>query len=609
MNIKKNRLAPVILAISLVLGGGSALAAGVESTTLADKSEFQYKDNQLKELLEYLNGIRVAMGLKKVTINPYLTKAAENHAAYVAKNEDKNSYTENKGKVGFTGENVVDRILAVGGTNQKVDEVIYSAGDLIYEIMRTGIDRQILLGVNVSEIGIGRFRGATDLLVATNEEKGISVYPYEGQENVWFDYQIGLSFNNPIQELFNKGRFGTPISFMSTFPVEKVDMAMTNSRGEKIPFFQTGTSFYPVYPLSFDEQYTISVNYLENGEKRNKTWSFRSMKLTEQEISSELIKIKLNGKFIDTFKGRPQEKILMLKDGRLFVGARDIFEQLNATVSWDSDAQTITVKKQQTTVRLKIGSYTASVNGKEIALDQVPFIDGGYTFVPLRFISESVNAKVSWDDKRRIASIDVERGEPEDPMAEAKAVVKAKAEEAQTNAAMREAEEKKYQLSKVEQFKAIVANYGYAMETRKDRESDSWNTYYDIKDRNGVTFMAYDEARYIGDSSLEFNGITVPDLDESKLLFMQEAAELLLDAKSPGTRVPDFAKTLLSYIQKNYSNMNEVAAKEVEVGTSLEGTPLKVHVVFWSKSSSGYSKANILFYSNYTGMSGQVRRK
>ncbi len=59
------------------------------------------------------------------------------------------------------------------------------------------------------------------------------------------------------------------------------------------------------------------------------------------------------------------------------------------------------VSSSATTIKLKIGSYSAYINGKETFLDAPPFImeSAGRTLVPLRFISEAFNAKVEWDAK------------------------------------------------------------------------------------------------------------------------------------------------------------------------------------------------------------------
>ncbi|RKO66570.1 ABC transporter substrate-binding protein, partial [Desulfofundulus salinus] len=56
-------------------------------------------------------------------------------------------------------------------------------------------------------------------------------------------------------------------------------------------------------------------------------------------------------------------------------------------------------------VELVIGRYTAHVNGKPVALDMPGKIVDGCTLVPLRFIGESLGAKVDWDETQRTVVI------------------------------------------------------------------------------------------------------------------------------------------------------------------------------------------------------------
>lgn len=55
--------------------------------------------------------------------------------------------------------------------------------------------------------------------------------------------------------------------------------------------------------------------------------------------------------------------------------------------------------EQNIIIKLTVGSKNATVNDKPITLDVPPIIQNGRTLVPLRFISESLGAKVDWDNK------------------------------------------------------------------------------------------------------------------------------------------------------------------------------------------------------------------
>lgn len=77
------------------------------------------------------------------------------------------------------------------------------------------------------------------------------------------------------------------------------------------------------------------------------------------------------------------------------VPVRAVFEWLNATVTYAGGR--ITAARGTDTVCLAVGSRQASVNGQAVVLPTSPMLRGGTTYVPLRFVAESMGAGVSYD--------------------------------------------------------------------------------------------------------------------------------------------------------------------------------------------------------------------
>jgi hypothetical protein len=99
--------------------------------------------------------------------------------------------------------------------------------------------------------------------------------------------------------------------------------------------------------------------------------------------------------------------------GRVFVPLRGIFERLGAAVVYS--AGTINATKGGTTVSLRIGSTQATVNGQVQVLDVAPFIVGATTYVPLRFIAQSLGATVGYESSTRVVSITLAQVAPPPP--------------------------------------------------------------------------------------------------------------------------------------------------------------------------------------------------
>ncbi len=86
-----------------------------------------------------------------------------------------------------------------------------------------------------------------------------------------------------------------------------------------------------------------------------------------------------------------------VENGSTLVPFRTILEELGYIIEWDSESSTITAKKGDSSIILKIDNKKATVGGIQQEMSVAPKIVSGRTVVPLRFISENSGAKVVWD--------------------------------------------------------------------------------------------------------------------------------------------------------------------------------------------------------------------
>ncbi|WP_458461272.1 CotH kinase family protein [Paenibacillus sp.] len=108
--------------------------------------------------------------------------------------------------------------------------------------------------------------------------------------------------------------------------------------------------------------------------------------------TDKTISVTLDGKAI-TF---PDQDPLQ-QSGRVMVPVNAILEALGAEVTWDKTAKTVTAILNDQTLVLKIGSSTATVNGKTLEIDAPAIIQNSRTLVPVRFISEGLGLTVDWN--------------------------------------------------------------------------------------------------------------------------------------------------------------------------------------------------------------------
>ena len=89
------------------------------------------------------------------------------------------------------------------------------------------------------------------------------------------------------------------------------------------------------------------------------------------------------------------------------VPLRFISEALGAEVTWLSETRQIIIQDENTEIILTIGSNVVIYNGNTMKIDSNPMIQPpGYTFVPLRFVSEMLGAQVDYDSETKQITIE-----------------------------------------------------------------------------------------------------------------------------------------------------------------------------------------------------------
>lgn len=92
---------------------------------------------------------------------------------------------------------------------------------------------------------------------------------------------------------------------------------------------------------------------------------------------------------------------------RVLVPVRFISEALGAKVEWLAEEQKVTIYKGDTQVSLVTGSKTCSIGGQDFQLDAPAIIVNSRTMVPLRFISEALDAGVTWTQGDHGGRVDI----------------------------------------------------------------------------------------------------------------------------------------------------------------------------------------------------------
>ena len=92
-------------------------------------------------------------------------------------------------------------------------------------------------------------------------------------------------------------------------------------------------------------------------------------------------------------------------EGRTLVPIRAIIEALGGAVGWDGEKSEVSLKVGYDEIKLVIDSKSAYLNGKENILDVAPTTINDRTMLPIRFVAESFNFEVEWEEATNTVTV------------------------------------------------------------------------------------------------------------------------------------------------------------------------------------------------------------
>ncbi len=156
---------------------------------------------------------------------------------------------------------------------------------------------------------------------------------------------------------------------------------------------------------------TGGYHYHNGGSSSSNTSSYTSTNTTQNVTTSKPVKVEpvtkyvnlsVNGEIIDT-----EAKPFLNNDARTMVWIVDVANTFNATTSWDSSTNTVTVKKDDTIIKVKIGDNKINVNGENIMMDTKAIIKDGRTYLPISAIAKAFNVSYTWDNDTSAININI----------------------------------------------------------------------------------------------------------------------------------------------------------------------------------------------------------
>ena len=95
----------------------------------------------------------------------------------------------------------------------------------------------------------------------------------------------------------------------------------------------------------------------------------------------------------------------IIRNSRTMLPVRYVAEALGAEIGWDGATSTATLKTADTEIKITVGAAEAIVNGQAVKLDSPAVIVSDRSFMPVRFVAETLGGTVAWDGATSTATI------------------------------------------------------------------------------------------------------------------------------------------------------------------------------------------------------------
>ncbi len=420
-------------------------------TFTVNKGSLSYLPNPNQKQLTAINlanDYRYILDIPLFRFNRALNMSAQKHADYQA-NLNVFSHYENASDQGFFGETVSDRANYYGFYGDVAEDISYQSDSSIHAAIDSLFDapyhRLPFLIPSLDYLGYGRdgYYHVIDFGSQMDASYQFVAYPVANQVNIpiaWEDYE------KPDPLRFYKttsNKFGYPIVAgvygNNVTTVRVISAKLLDSNQNVIPIYINSPKdsggndselsqeviLIPKYPLKLSSKYQVelSLDVKINSVYKTitKSWYFTTEEKEGMGVqalhhytqyppysqNAKTIQFKLGQRFtwVDS-KVYPLDVVPYITNGRTMVPFRALGNALGAYVSWNPTTKTIVYKTDNMFIELPINSNSVIVNGQSTTIDQGATIEsGGRSYVPIRFISEKLGAKVNWISAEQKVSI------------------------------------------------------------------------------------------------------------------------------------------------------------------------------------------------------------
>lgn len=125
----------------------------------------------------------------------------------------------------------------------------------------------------------------------------------------------------------------------------------------------------------------------------------KTSRITLENPNANLVKLLVNEPvYVKQGKRVPMDTAAIIKDGRTLVPLRFVVEEFKGEVNWNQKEKVVSATIKGHRFTLPISNTTIEVDGIQKKIDVPAAVIKNYTYVPVRFISETIGLKIGYDN-------------------------------------------------------------------------------------------------------------------------------------------------------------------------------------------------------------------
>jgi len=235
---------------------------------------------------------------------------------------------------------------------------------------------------------------------------------FEGDK---FEVQVVIGVNNlesiPSNSSFIVSIFLDKPSRFTHLESKVIDKIDNESISVNFLIYLKSKSFLSQYnQIVGDKTFVIQIDSGHQIDEAQEENNFYEKKIHIFKNTSKVIKIFINNKI-----GYLNDKEIELEippliiNGRTMVPLRFVVESFEGEVYWNDLDKSIKIIFEDKEILMWVNSNISYINNKKYLLDVPPVVINGRTVVPIRFIAEALNSYVFWNSKEQKVTIIYEK--------------------------------------------------------------------------------------------------------------------------------------------------------------------------------------------------------